>query len=217
MRLFWGTRWQQIYREAPCVAAWTSDVTIRGSWITPETCLQTGVYFHLWPHSFHIEIRTQFLLRTWQQCTVLASMESSCHCTFIWYHCVQWNHWIYQQGPVFIRQGPSLGLREGLILVVFDQTRGLSIVDSLASQLQLILFWLPLCCVLASMTTQQKIVTTTIKSSLFLLITHHMHSPCWKYCRFPNTCKQTFCAYIATLSTVSISSTLLARSSKAKG
>ena len=34
---------------APLALAWTSDVTLRGSWITPETGRPDGVYFQLWP------------------------------------------------------------------------------------------------------------------------------------------------------------------------
>ena len=61
--------------------AWTSDATLWGSWISPETCLETGVCSRLWLQSCHIEIRCKTLLRTWEQCSVWAA--SSCHCTFI--------------------------------------------------------------------------------------------------------------------------------------
>ena len=71
-----------IYRDAPGLA-WTSGVTIRGLWITPETGNKTGVCFDLWPHTFRIEISSQILLRTWQEQTVWASMESSCHCALL--------------------------------------------------------------------------------------------------------------------------------------
>ena len=61
--------------------AWTSDVTLQGSWITQETCLQTGVYFHLWPtvHSFHIEVRSQILWRR-DRSVPFGRMKTWCHC-----------------------------------------------------------------------------------------------------------------------------------------
>ena len=52
--------------------AWTPDVTLRGSWITPQTCLQPACTCTFDLHSFHIEIHSQILWRTWQECTVWA-------------------------------------------------------------------------------------------------------------------------------------------------
>ena len=60
--------------------AWTSDVTLSRLVNNARPASKPACIFTFDLHSFHIEIRSQILLQTWQQCTVWASMESSCHC-----------------------------------------------------------------------------------------------------------------------------------------
>ncbi len=88
----------------------TSDVTLRGSWITPDTS-QTGCcQMFLWPsihftrwHRDSQSIHTYIIRRSKVQADKLnhlvistnhnADMEGLCNSTFIqWNNCIKWNH-----------------------------------------------------------------------------------------------------------------------------